>query len=114
MDETLSVEERAALKARAIASLRQQEADLEKSHAIHRYQERGLNMLTSPKQLDWYNRDVRDLQRAGESVPNVYLRAPHIIRQKPNPKGPMMDWIDGSNLLADIKNVLALVDPRPE
>jgi hypothetical protein len=78
------------------------------------YRKRGESMLASQMHLDSYNRDVDDLQRAGKAIPNSYIRTPHLISRRPEPKGPVMDWIDGTNLLADIKQVLAIVDPTPE
>lgn len=113
MDESLTDEQRAELKARAIERLRTQEAQLERSEQLHRYEERGENMLKPPHMLDSYNRDVRDLQRAGAPVPDWYIREPHLIDWKQGKRGKPMKMIDASALLSDIKRVLEIVDPQP-
>lgn len=113
MDESLTDEQRAEIKARAIERLRIQKADLERSHHIHRYEERGQSMLTPPSALDSYNRDVLDLQRAGAAVPNLYMRKPDLIDWRQGKRGKPTKMIDGSALLADFKRVLEIVDPQP-
>jgi hypothetical protein len=112
MDESLTDEQRAALKARAIERLRRQEASLERSHQINPYRERGEIMLTPPSALDSYNQDVRDLRRAGEAVPGWYIREPYLIDWRQGKHGKPMKMIDGSGLLSDIKRVLEIVDPQ--
>jgi hypothetical protein len=113
MDESLTDEQRTALKARAIERLRLQESELERSEQIGRYRERGEIMLKPPDSLDSYNRDVRDLRRAGATVPDWYIRSPYLIDWKQAKSSKPMKMIDGSALLTDIKRVLEIVDPQP-
>jgi hypothetical protein len=55
----LTDEERAQLKAREIARLRQQAAEFERSEEIHRYRERGQVQMTAPSKRDYYNDAMR-------------------------------------------------------
>jgi hypothetical protein len=114
MDESLSDSERTALKDRAIARLRSQAAELERRHEGHRYKERGESMMTGPEERDSFNEALRHLQRAGEDIPSSIIRPPRPIKWRPVKTAPIEDWIDGSALLADIKRVLAQVDPTAE
>ena len=114
MDESLTDEERAALKADAIRSLRDQEAELERRHAGHMYKERGQVMIAAPSERESYNDALLKLQRAGEDIPDWMIRPPHTIKWRPMKAAPLEDWIDGSAVLADIKRMLAQVDPQPE
>jgi hypothetical protein len=114
MDESLTDERRAELNARAIERLRRQAAEFERSEEIHRYGEKGQVQMTSPQQREWFNEALRDLQRAGENIPDSMIRRPITRKWRAVKSAPLEDWIDGSALLSDIKRALALVDPRPE
>ena len=106
MGETLTDEERVERKADAIKRLRSQVADLERSLALHRDQleQRGHQLLRPPIHHELFADAVRDLRRAGVDVSDWYLRPPHLDKGQ----------IDASALLADIKRVLAKVDPATE
>ena len=114
MDESLTDEERAALKARAIERLRSQAAELERRHQGHGYKERGESFMTIPEERISFNEDLRDLQRAGEDIPDWMIRPPRTIPMRAAKTAPVEDVIDGTGLLAEIKRVLAEVDPKPE
>jgi hypothetical protein len=114
MGASLSAEERAALKARAIERLRGQAAGFEQSEKNHRYREQGLSQMTSPQQHEWFNESLRDLQRAGEDIPDWMIKPPTLVKYSPTKRVPRQDWINGSYLHADIKRVLAKVDPQQE
>jgi len=113
MDESLTSEERADLKARAIARLQSQAAELERRHQGHQYKERGERFMTGPEARESFNDALRDLQRAGEDIPDWMIRPPHAIKWRPIKTAPLEDWIDGSGLLSDNKRVLVMVDPKP-
>lgn len=109
MDETA-----AELKARAIASLRSMEASLDSSEQRHRYTERGQSHVGPPSWHESYNDALRLLQRAGEDVQDWEIRPPHLMTVKLGNKGKPAEWIDASGLRADIKRILARVDPQPD
>ena len=114
MDESLTAEDRAALKARTIERLRQQAAEFERSEEIHHYREKGQVQMTFPAQREWLNEALLDLRRAGESIPDYLIQRPHTIKYRPTRTAPKEDWIDGSAVLSDIKRALAIVDPAPD
>jgi hypothetical protein len=114
MDESLTAEDRAALKARAIERLRRQAAEFERSEEIHRYREKGQVQMTSPQQRESLNEALLDLRRAGETIPDYLIQRPYTVKWRAVKTAPKEDWIDGSAVLADIKRALAIVDPAPD
>ena len=114
MEVMLTADGRAARKARAIETQRDLQADLERLDELHRYRENGQCMMISPSLHAWYLMALRDLQCAGEDIPDAMVRPPDTITWRPVKGVPLRDWIDGSVLLDDIACVMALVDPLPE
>jgi hypothetical protein len=112
MDESLTDEERAELKEKAVKALRTMEADLDRSEEIHHYTERGQAQMIPPARYEWFNEALRDLQRAGEAIPDWRIRPVHTIKWRPVKRAPLEDWADGSSLRTQVKQVLATVDPQ--
>lgn len=103
----------ADLRASAIKKLRSLEASLARSAGLHRSGEQGHSHVAPPSQHEAYNEALRELQRAGETIPDASIRPPITIRTRAAQGAPLQDWVSGSALHADIKRVLAQVDPRP-
>jgi hypothetical protein len=114
MDKSLTDQERVDLRASAIRRIRDIEADLDKSEEIRRYKERGHSHMVAPAQRAWFNEALRDLQRAGENIPDSLIRRPSKIKWKAVKGAPVEDWINGSDLRADIKRMLAEVAPKTD
>lgn len=112
MSEILTDEERARIKARAIASLRRLEAELDGSEDIHRYQEMGQVQMGTPVLQETYNDALRDLQLAGEDIPDWMIRPAHTIPYRAHKRAPLEGWINASGLLSDIKHLLKRVNPQ--
>ena len=70
--------------------------------------------MTTPSQRESFNESLRDLQRAGEDIPDWWIQPPDTIKYRAVKSEPEESWISGSALLADIKRALAIVDPQPE
>jgi hypothetical protein len=105
----------ADLRASAIQKLRSLEASLARSAELHRSGEQGQghSHVAPPSQHEAYNEALRELQRAGEAIPDASIRPAITIRTRVSQGAPLQDWVSGSALHADIKRILAQVDPRP-
>jgi hypothetical protein len=111
VNEPLTNEQQAALRASAIAKLRRIEADLDRSEEIHHYRERLASHMVSPSQREWANEALRDLQRAGEDIPDSLIRPPRPRKMRVPKNSPPALLIDGSALRLNIKRILDQVDP---
>jgi hypothetical protein len=114
MDESVTAEERAALKDRAIKRLRDMKAELERTDQIHRFRERGMTWHDLPSRHESMNQALRDLQRAGENIPDWMIRPPVTHKWRASTRAPLQDWIDGWGLLSDVNRALEIVDLSPE
>jgi hypothetical protein len=103
----------AHLKDSAIKKLRSLEASLTRSAGRHGSGEPGHSHMVSPSQHEAYNEALRELQRAGEAIPDAAIRPAITIHTRATQGAPLQDWVSGSALHADIKRVLAKVDHRP-
>lgn len=112
MDGSLTDDERTELKAGALKRLRDLEASLDRSEEIHQYEERGLSHMVPPSEYEAFNRYLRDLQRAGENIPDWAIRPPHTIKWRAAKSAPLEDWANGSMLRAEIKRVLKTIDSQ--
>src|SRR6476659_2336952 len=102
----------ADLRASSIKKLRSLEANLARSASLLHSGEQCQSNVVPPSQHEAYNEALRDLQRAGEAIPDASIRPAITIRTRAVPGAPLQDWVSGSALHADIKRVLAQVDPR--
>ena len=103
----------ADLKDSAIKKLRSLEASLARSEGLHHSGQQGHSHVVPPSQYEAYNEALRELQRAGEAIPDALIRPAITIRTRATQGAPLQDWVSGSALRADIRRVLAQVDPRP-
>jgi hypothetical protein len=103
----------AHLKDNAIKKLRVLEASLARSARLHSSDKQGHSHIVSPSHYEAYNEALRELQRAGEAIPDASIRPAITIHMRATQGAPLQDWVNGSALHADIKRVLAKVDHRP-
>ncbi len=104
--------DKAELRAKGLATLRNIERDLDRSEELHRYQERGEDHAGSPILHEQYNDALRQLQQAGEPIREEEIRPAVTRRARASKHAPLEDTINLSLLRSKVKQMLARIDPQ--